>query len=644
MGKDARGSESSRGNDAPGTASKNHDEEMLDVILQRDLPKLYCYPRARAYPGLDACYRAIGGISSICPSWLYNVLPARNLHVGDFINGRVLATLQAAAKMESEDENFVKQVYPASKVPLVGESTAGMVDAIMRHLRMAKGATVFLPGLLLHPHYKLLELFERWGVRVVGYDVDFVNMRVDVDDIRRKAHKLGLPRSGGVTLRGNLSQSRLGESCGVDSCSALFFIIAVGGRPISNASSVTRLVRTEFRALTVELCPLTAALMQGEAAKISSRCDISVVFMDGAGGLGGALAFADDPLLERGIFLQLQKQPIGSGAHHFTLLVAHIVHLLFSDRRTFRLLLYVLPYYSVLVNKVPTRRSQGTDADDFFSFLEEFVPKQSLHGLRATPGRAKKGVNQEKQTVALSGGTDGEILFSKPHPGLLGWMKAAVVSAKARVESECFSLWEFLSSLRDDVEVVSAGEPSMPLRCVPCHSNAILMRVPDPKVAAAVLRSAGLDAVPVASHSWGEHRDTDFNEGKANWSVGGGRLLSFHDAVLLPECRLCCELSKHALYVPLYPSIKGKSREKLRHVMQTASQHAVFRSSCDDFHLHVANSEAHHAYRSPAVDALMASCRHHASKSADSGGFVPMQPFFLWCLLGPVPYYLISKL
>lgn len=618
-----------------------NDKEILDIIQQRGAPHLYCYPSVRAHSGVRSCYHAACGRGPTLPPPLRTVLSAAASSFHCLVQGRGVNMTRRTVRAEAEEECIAKQISPSCGAPLVSDSTVSMVDAVLRHLCMVKGTPVFVPGFLSYPYYNLLELFDRWGLHIVGYDVDFVKMRVDENDLRLKARSVGL--AGSTHFMGN--DAKPNRTGSIKNSPPLLLFIGVGGRPISNIESMTHLVRAEFRAVTIELCPLTAAFLDREdSQKLSARADICVMAMDGAGEFGGALAFTGDPLLADGILQQLHKRPTASSRDHWIALALHIAHLLVSDGKSFKFVLHVLRWCSLLMSRKRGGSASRPHADHIFQFLLATRTKKPLSGLHTFAEVGEScDEGRDKATATVPPHTSNDLSFSKPHPGVIAWLEEAIARAHQDAMLECFSFWEFVSSLRNDVEVVSAGEPQTPKQCVTCHSNAIFVRVREPKLAARALLGAGFGATPLTPHWWGGRQQKTM-DGAKMLVKGYLRRLSPHDIVLLPMCPMCEDLAQHALCVPLYPSMKYTNREKLRSAMQSVFPSSLFRSPSDKFHDHVKDSQETHAYHSTAVSNLIIQCKRSISRGEWSAVFSDAQPLLLRCLFGPIPAYVVSKL
>ncbi|KEG07970.1 hypothetical protein DQ04_08341010 [Trypanosoma grayi] len=611
--------------------------EVLNMLRQSHTPWLYCYPRARAHSSLAACCRAVEtAAATIRPSPPPCVASAlRALSRKD--------TKKVSVPKEIPvDVQLSQRVYPNGQVPLVSDSTAGMIEAILRHLCISQGSTVFLPGLLMYSHFCLLELFEKWGLCVVGYDVDFVTMRVDEGDLRRKALKIGLPSH-------NNRSSSSGNKDSNGSTTTLILLMGVGGRFLTNTDSVTRLARKEFRALTVELHPITAAAFLAggvHAASLEMHADVHITCMDAVGELGGAVACAADPLLARGVLERLQEQQPTEARRHWVALARHIVHLLLSDGMSFQLVLRVVQWWSLMTGSLRLGHTHENDvaasADRIFQFLMAPSKEQGI-SLPCVKSNSSCGGGSFKKTENVN--TTSQV-FRKPHKGRVMWMLNAISDVQQRMEAECFSLWEFLSRMRNDVEVVSCGEPGTPWRCVLGYSDSVLLRVRSPGLAARALRTAGYDAVAANTRVWDTSNSSDNNTNN-NYTTGEkrpqGSAVTLREVVVLPDCPQCEALARHALFLPLYPEMKWKNRKKLYRVMNATFPASLFRSPSTEFQQHVmSRTPSRHAYRSMEVSALISSWQQRGKNKR--AFFVDPQPLLLWLLVGPVPGYLLSKL
>ncbi|ORC90574.1 uncharacterized protein TM35_000083720 [Trypanosoma theileri] len=689
--------------------------EVKCTLQQCRPPRLYCYPRVRAHSTLLVCLRTMESLGSI---W-----PKRVLRSSLTINNRVLSAVKQAVRTPQKlnnssidkkssvdvDLQLTQCLYPGSQVALVSDSTVSMMDALLRYLCISQGTTVFLPGLLLHPYFYLLQLFDRWMLRVVGYDVDTVTMTADENDIRKKALKLGL-------LTSSKKKETTSESKG---CRPLVLLIGMGGRFLINADRMVHFARHELHALTVELHPVKAiTLTSSEESKenrMNMQADMHITCMDAAGEIGGAVAFTIDPLLAQGILSQLQKRSPAATQRQWVMLTRHIAHLLLSDGMSFQFVLQAVQLWSMIAHAIDTatmwmhrggntpqeqlqnkeeiekeekekekekkkttkkkvvNQSTITNADKIF----EFIMKPRVVEMQIPPISEKNDSNNNNHhsdSSSMSNNTQDLFTFSKPHRAVIIWMMNAALTMQRRVEKECFSLWEFLSYIRNDVEVVSCGEPHTPWNCVMGYSDNIILRVRSPHLAAQALHTAGFDAVAAVTHLWhsgytffdeksnnsnnknnsdsGKRNNTtnssnsnsssissdSNNNSSSKWKLDS---LTLREVVLLPDCPQCEALAQRMLFLPLYPEMKWKNRQKLHRVKATFPSF-LFKSPSEKFHQYVLNTPDHHAYRSVEVTALMTSWLQR--RGGKEKTFIDPQPLLFWALLGPIPGYLLSKL
>ncbi|ESL06906.1 hypothetical protein TRSC58_05412 [Trypanosoma rangeli SC58] len=651
---------SSGGNWKCGTSTKvpaSTDENEVKKLLQHcRKPWAYCYPRARAHSSLLACYRAIGGSEVLLHQRLCRVAP------------REIFSLVASSQIATETDDthnskrrdaplnvrLVQRVYPSSQIPLLSESTVSMVEAVLSHLQLPEGITVFLPGLLLYPYYHLLELFDAWKLRVIGYDVDYVTMRVGEDDFRKKMRGIG--PHGSWDRNSRQRTFNYGKEY-----SAIVLLTGVGARFLVNAENIVNIAREESRVLTLELHPVTAASFCPELDG-TGRADVHITCMDTAGEMGGAIAFCKDPLLARGILARLEERPLAAARKWWVALARHFAHELVSDGMSFQLALCAMRWGSFIAKKFRPEKQQLTAkeahvhgeargeerdtvarADRIFEFLMASQVEAARGGATSheknnmsARGKKKKDNNNSGQgsPMAMSGVESPNFAFVRPHRRLLLWMMTAITSMQQRAEADCISLWEFLGRLRNDVEVVSAGEPTTPRRCVASHSDSLLLRVREPEVAARALRTAGFDAVPAVTRLWDRGNKTD-----EAWKPVVSTL---REIVVLSDCPQSTALAKHALFLPLYREMQWKNRQKLHHVMQKTFPASLFCSPSAHFQQHVMNTSSQHAYHSTEVEALLRSWRQSCKDV--NAFFANPQPLLLWALVGPVPGYLLSKL
>ncbi|RNF07200.1 uncharacterized protein Tco025E_07420 [Trypanosoma conorhini] len=632
-------------------------ESEVEKRLQRCRgPWLYCYPRARAHSSLLACYRAMGGRGGLAPQRLCRdaARDISSLFASPRTATKTDHTQNPTRKEAPLSLRLAQRMYPSCQMPLVSESTVSMVEAVLSHLQLSEGTPVFLPGLLLYPHYHLLELFDAWNLRVLGYDVDYVTMRVEEDEFRKKLRDVG--------HSSNCNRNSSKKSCiSCKECSAIVLFIGVGARFLTNVESIVSIAREDSRVLTLELQPVTAASFWPETCS-AGRADVQITCMDAAGEMGGAIAFSKDPLLARGILARLEGRPLAAARRQWVSFARHIAHVMVSDGMSFRLALWVMQWGSLAAQKLRPRRRWPTAeeaqvdetarragrgavarADRIFEFLMASQVKVARGGATSRENDGMSSVGDKKKSnknngqinlVVPSRGESPNSAFSQPHRGLLLWMLTTVTSLQRRVDADCFSLWEFLSRLRNDVEVVSAGEPTTPRRCVAGHSDSLLLRVREPEAAARALRTAGFDAVPAVACVW---------SGCSGAGEARKRLVAtLREIVLLPDCPQSAALAQHALFLPLYAEMRWKNREKLHHVMQKTFPASLFCSPSAHFRQHVTSTPSQHAYRSTEVEALLRSCKQTCKDT--NALFADSQPLLLWALLGPVPGYLLSKL
>ncbi|EKF27670.1 hypothetical protein MOQ_008598 [Trypanosoma cruzi marinkellei] len=631
-------------------ASSDNEEGEVEKLLQRSSrPWHYFYPRARAHSSLLACYHAMGGLRMMLPQQLCGVF-SRALSSWNVTN---------MDKMQNHEHKEIplnvrlaRRIYPCGQVPLVSDSTVGMMEAVLSYLRPSEGTPVFLPGMLLYPHYQLLELFDAWKLHVIGYDVEYVTMRVEEEDFRRKMRNI-CHRD-----QWNKDATKKGNNC-IRECPGIVLLIGIGARFVTNNEKIVQIARNEFRGVTIELHPVTAASLWPENHK-AGGADLHITCMDMAGEMGGAIAFTMDPLLANGISVRLEERPLPSGRRRWVSLARHISHLMVSDGMSFQLVLWVMQLWAVVAQKSRAKKkhhtAEGMQADGavgvsstvaranrIFEFLMSSGADCVHGGARSSEtGRQRSASrcdqkNNNKDSIRSDVISDDHSLvsaFSQPHRGLLLWMMDAITSMQRRVEADCVSFWEFLSQLRNSVEVVSAGEPTTPRLCVASHSDSLLLRVRSPDVAAQALRTAGFDAVPAVTCVW-DCRDRTGRERK-------GVVPTLREVIVLPDCPQSTALSQHALFLPLYTEMKWKNRQKLHQVMQTKFPSSLFCSPSTQFHLHVMSTPSRHAYRSAEVEALLRSWKQ-SCKDVNTF-FADSQPLLLWALLGPIPGYFLSKL
>ncbi|KAH9578428.1 hypothetical protein LSM04_008181 [Trypanosoma melophagium] len=667
-------------------------------LQQYGTPKLYCYPRVRAHSTLLVCFRTLESFGSVWPHKILCNGFTLNKKVITAVRKHGVRSIQKSnhttENKPSVDVQLTQYLYPGSEMVLVSDSTVSMMDALLRHLCVSQGTTVFLPGILLHPYFNLLQLFDQWMLRVVGYDVDTVTMFADENDIRKKAVKLGL-----------LAKTKKKETTGHREYRSIVLLIGLGGRFLMNTKRMVNFSRREIQAITVELHPVKAVTLtpseDNKGSGMSMYADVHITSMDAAGELGGAVAFTPDPLLAQGIFTQLQKQrPLMETRKHWVMLARHIVHVLISDGISFHIMLQAVQLWSLIAHALDIalvrmhlgrrKRQQQqqqqqqpqkplishkeieqkektknvvnqntiTNADKIF----KFIMKSRVTEVPIPP--ISENSNNYKQSETC--------IFSKPHRAAIQWMMHAAAVMQRRVEKECFSLWEFLTHLRNDVEVVSCGEPQTPWNCVMGYSDHVMLRVRSPHLAAQALRTAGFDAVAAITYVWhssgytndkksnsngtskndnksGKRNNSNNNNNSSNINSSNsyssqwkGDLLTLREVVLLPECPQCEALAQHILFLPLYPEMTWKNRQKLHSVMQATFPSSLFKSPSEKFIQHVMNTPNRHFYRSTEVSALIASWLQH--KGGKETFFADPQPLLLWALLGPAPSYLLSKL
>ncbi|KAF8288945.1 hypothetical protein TcBrA4_0004580 [Trypanosoma cruzi] len=637
------------GDNSMKVSSDNEESEVVRLLQRSSRPWHYFYPRARAHSSLLACYHAMGGLGLVLPQQLCGVF------------SRALSSWDATNKDKMQNDKhkdiplnvrLARHIYPCSQVPLVSDSTVGMMEAALRYLRPSEGTPVLLPGMLLYPHYQLLELFDAWKLRVIGYDVEYVTMRVEEEEFRRKMRN--------ICHRDHWNKGAIkkGNNCGKE-CPGIVLLIGIGARFVTNAEKIVQIARNEFRGMTIELHPVTAMSLRPENHK-TGGADLHITSMDTAGEMGGAIAFTMDPLIANGISVCLEERPLASGRRRWVSIVRHISHLMVSDGMSFQLALLLMHLWALVAQNSRKKKKHHTAggmqpdgavrlsgtvarANRIFEFLMSSGMECVYGGARSCETGQQRSEsrcykkNNDNDSIS-SGVTAGDRSlvsdFSQPHRGLLLWMMDAINSMQRRVEADCVSLWEFLSHLSKNVEVVSAGEPTTPRLCVASHSDSLLLRVQSPDVAAQALRTAGFDAVPAVNCVW-DSRDKTSRERK-------GVVPTLREIIVLSDCPQSTALSRHALFLPLYKEMKWKNRQKLHHVMQTKFPSSLFCSPSTQFHQHVMSTPSCHAYRSAEVEALLRSWKQSCKDV--NAFFADPQPLLLWALLGPVPGYFLSKL
>nr|CCC52101.1 conserved hypothetical protein, fragment [Trypanosoma vivax Y486] len=528
-------------------------------------------------------------------------------------------------KKNAPDVAAAGQIDYASKSPLFGDSAANILEALVTHLGLGPGTAVFLPGILFYPHYPLGEMFDRLGLRVLGYEIDLV-----------KLHK-ALPQ-GSVSLGNVKSENRFNNTVGGLSAGGfspserafvsypLVLLVGLGGRFLTNADHVARMVRSAFRAMIVELRPATVAdLVCKVPSSAPLYADVLIMYTGSSNQLGWALAFTDDPLLERGLSRQLEAKPKGRLFRRWEAQVRRVAGILLKDGRNCEVVRQVVFLCSILLCR---QRSCSGTATALQRFLKLYLAV-----------RAKDAFYAAREIVALGKVTDGGLKYNgDSRPTCACFMKTVMnvsdsilpltllhrllrllachtKKVECGVEQECPLLWDFLHELPNEIEVVSAGEPTTPLRCVTDCSDGIILRVESPELAARALCSMELEAAPVVAHLWRSVREGGV-EGAFGFGEGRDfRSLAPHDAIILLDSPRCMELARRAMYLPMSHVRRTDARRRLLNALQVPSAAPLFKSPSSDFRQHVQNSPNRHAYRSAEVTALITSLKQHSARS-----------------------------
>lgn len=454
---------------------------------------------------------------------------------------------------------------------VVGATASALVEVFLAVHELSPLTAVYVPGLLVSPHHRVMDVFRRWNLKAVPYDLLPSSLQVDLSHLQRLVEQE-------ASRYHNPSRA---ESPTETKVKALLILASIHGRFPSNAAAIRQFARSHGM-LIVELHVPTVCgpLLHAKPDDIS---DLLITSLDAPALPGGAMGYAMDPHLAESLRNAVQRLPTETTMLAWLRLVRHLGYRLLSNR---------LDYGSTVWMLASLARARGWLAKQVAIITEDatqetairIVSSEESYEVRAmewiydlllSPDSTLPYINisqalhrQVKHRLsAMMAGVTAEgnrgyttptaVTATRPHRLTLAWWEEFTKARCPRVDAEVLSLWSFLFRLPNYVEAVSAGESTVPLECVEAASSNVLLRAIFPAHVAEALRRNGYAAEAM--------RPVCCRRDSIPTSVS---ILPPSAVLYFESCPHAAAMATELVFVPLSPcSMKASAHRKLSDVI-----------------------------------------------------------------------------